>query len=183
MVNKEPYMTRTEAVFIDRDGTIGEPGEMEYPSEFKVFSTAPADIKRLKSLGIKVFAFTNQVCIAREKLVGHDFGKEFSGYGFDDWFICPHDLHEKCGCRKPGIGMIIEAKKKYGLDLSACWVIGDRLTDISAGKNAGCKTILVLTGWGRHYENGPDRKLPDHIALNFSQAAEYIIRSEQEHQV
>jgi len=183
MAAKELAMFRTEAVFIDRDGTIGEPGEMEYPSEFRAFSTVYADIGRLKALGIKAFAFTNQVCIARDKLAGHDFGKEFSEYGFDDWFICPHELHENCRCKKPGIGMLIKAMKKYDLDLSSCWVIGDRLTDIYAGKKAGCRTILVLTGWGKHYESGPERDFPDHIAQDFNQAVDLIINSEQVDQI
>ena len=68
----------------------------------------------------------------------------------DDFLFCPHSRAEGCRCKKPKTGFIEDSAKKYGLDLAACFVIGDMgMSDIVMAKNAGCPGILVLTGGGQ----------------------------------
>jgi phosphoglycolate phosphatase-like HAD superfamily hydrolase len=72
-----------------------------------------------------------------------------------------------CGCRKPKIGLLLQAKEKYNLDLSNSIFVGDSTMDIQTGKNAGCKTVLVLTG-----NKGKDKIFdvkPDCIINNLSE--------------
>lgn len=138
-----------QAIFFDRDGTLGESSNIEFPTQFHPFPQIKDIFLFIKSLNIKVFILTNQSCIARGKDNGYDFAREFRAYGADDWFICPHDTGDRCNCRKPATGLLEQAKEKYNLDLSDCLVVGDRDTDVLCGKKMGCKTMLVLTGRGK----------------------------------
>ena len=140
-----------QAIFFDRDGTMGESANIEFPTQFKPFEQIKNIFWYIKSLNIKVFIITNQSCIARGKDGGYDFAREFRDYGADDWFICPHDKEDHCHCRKPETGLLEQAKAKYNLSMKNCLVVGDRDTDILCGKAMGCKTMLVLTGRGRQY--------------------------------
>jgi len=65
----------------------------------------------------------------------------------DDIILCAHRQDEGCECRKPKPGMLIAASAKHRIDLSKSFMIGDRASDIEAGKRAGCRTIFI----DRHY--------------------------------
>ncbi|WP_240046435.1 HAD-IIIA family hydrolase [Priestia flexa] len=97
----------------------------------------------LKEHNIKLFAFTNQPGISSGEATKNEFINELTSFGFDDFCICPHHHTTGCTCRKPSIGMLIEAARKHQLDLSKCVIIGDRWTDIEAGRKVGATTILV----------------------------------------
>ena len=57
-----------------------------------------------------------------------------------------------CGCRKPKPGMLLKAATDFNIDLSNSWMVGDGENDIKAGKNAGCKTVLLGTeDYGQDY--------------------------------
>ena len=58
-------------------------------------------------------------------------------------FVCYHDDHDNCKCRKPKLGLLLEARKKWDINLKKSYIIGDRWKDIEAGKSAGCKTIFI----------------------------------------
>ena len=81
-----------------------------------------------------------------------------SGARVDAWFYCPHHPQGKgsyslaCRCRKPLPGMLLEAARRYAIDLEASVMIGDKLVDMEAGAAAGCRTILVRTGYGSAQE-------------------------------
>lgn len=64
-------------------------------------------------------------------------------YGFDDWFICPHDGSDGCRCRKPKTGLLDSAVAKYALDRKECLMVGDRESDIACAKNAGMYAALL----------------------------------------
>ncbi|MFQ3544298.1 HAD-IIIA family hydrolase [Halobacillus rhizosphaerae] len=138
-----------EAVFLDRDGTIGGDESIHYPGKFSLFPFTTSVIDQLHSEKVNIFSFTNQPGIAEGKSSVHEFVNELRGFGFDDIFICPHRIEELCSCRKPNTGMLIEARDKYGLDLSNCAVIGDRWTDMLAASKTGSLKILVQTGAGK----------------------------------
>jgi D-glycero-D-manno-heptose 1,7-bisphosphate phosphatase len=94
------------------------------------------------------------------------------GVGIDKVYFCPHSQSEKCDCRKPKTGMLQRGKFELNADLKNSFMIGDRTSDILAGKNIGCKTILVKTGSG-----GKDKRYdvePDYIADNLLRAAQII---------
>ena len=68
-------------------------------------------------------------------------GGKISGF-----YYCPHLAQDGCSCRKPEPGLILRAAKEHGIDLSRSFMVGDTEKDIMAGKRAGCKTVLILTG-------------------------------------
>ncbi|AKN29790.1 hypothetical protein Ccar_02565 [Clostridium carboxidivorans P7] len=168
-----------DAVFIDRDGTIGGGCSAVYPGEFELYPFAKEAIKLLKSLGIKIFAFTNQPGISRGESTIQDFERELLGFGFDKAYICPHGEDEKCSCRKPSSELLIKASNEYNIDLKKCVVIGDRWSDMLAGSNAGTKKILVMTGAGNEalgkYRSKWSSIQPDYIAENILDAVSWLM--------
>ncbi len=170
---------KIEAVFIDRDGTIGGSDEVLYPGEFELFPYTENSLEQLKALGIRLFGFTNQPGISRGEVTKEVFVKEMIDFGFDDVYICPHQHTDGCDCRKPNPGMLLKAAKKNQLNLSHCIVIGDRWSDLLAGHHAGCKKVLVLTGAGNEalskYRYKWSDIEADFIAKDFEDAVNYVI--------
>lgn len=167
-----------KAVFIDRDGTMGGSYYVEYPDEYYPYSGTREAFELLNQKGFTPFIFTNQSCIARGKDKDYDFAAEFKAIGAKDWFICPHDDKDNCNCRKPKTGLLAEAQKKYGLNMSECYVIGDRWSDMSSGGKMGCKLILVLTGRGEESLDIDRDKwkeyTPVYIAKDLYEAAKWL---------
>lgn len=81
---------KVQAIFIDRDGTIGGSDEVIYPGEFELFPFAKEAIRILKEREIRIFSFTNQPGISRAEACIEDFIYELNSFGFDDIYICPH---------------------------------------------------------------------------------------------
>ena len=157
-----------DAVFLDRDGVINK---MVYfpefgivdsplnPAQFKLIPGAAEAIKTFNHLGLKVIVVSNQPGIAKGKMSEELFEKvrlkmkallEKNGAHVDGEFYCLHhpeaervEFKVKCGCRKPKPGLILKAAKEFGLKTSRCYMIGDGLTDIKAGRAVGCKLILI----------------------------------------
>ena len=171
------------AVFIDRDGTIGGDCSVIYPGKFKLYPFAEEAIKLLKSLNIKVFAFTNQPGISTGESTVYEFEKELLEFGFEKTYICPHSEEGLCSCRKPSAALLIKASNEYNLDLTKCAVIGDRWSDMLAGNNAGTKKILVMTGAGNEalgiYRNKWANIEPDYVAENVLDAVLWLSSSRQ----
>ncbi|MEJ2252598.1 MAG: D-glycero-beta-D-manno-heptose 1,7-bisphosphate 7-phosphatase [Candidatus Lokiarchaeota archaeon] len=151
---------KEKAIFLDRDGVINK--EVNYLSNPKDFEFIPGSIKalrRLQEIGYKLIVITNQSGLARGYFTVETLNKihnkmkrilRENNVILTDIFICPHhpDITGICECRKPKPGLLIQAKQKYNIDLKNSYMVGDTLKDIQAGKNAGCKTIFVLTGHG-----------------------------------
>ncbi len=161
----EVLTTRNRAVFLDRDGTVNV--EKEYlhrTEEFEFIPGAPEAIRLLKNAGFLVIIVTNQSGIGRgyydEAAVHrlHRFMDEqlaHHGTGVDAYYLCPHhplhgigEYRRECGCRKPLPGMLFEAAGEFSIDLTVSFIIGDRMADVEAGRAAGCRPILVRTGYG-----------------------------------
>ena len=94
----------------------------------------------------------------------------------DDIFYCPHhpEFTGSCNCRKPKPGMIISAREKYNINLNESYMVGDTLGDIETGFNANCKTILVLTGYGKEEKRKIDKIKPDFIFNNLLEFAKNL---------
>lgn len=169
-----------EAVFIDRDGTIGGTGHFIHPKDFSPYPFSKIAFELLREHNIKMFGCTNQHRISREEALISDFYEEFMTYDFDDAFICPHSSTEGCACHKPKPGLLIEASKKHNLDLTKTAVIGDvGSTDMLAADSVGALKILVLTGWGKNslneFRNTWKDVEPDCVAKNLLDAARWIL--------
>lgn len=167
-----------KAVFIDRDGTMGGDYYVEYPDDYYHYDGTRQAFEMLNRHGYTPIVFTNQSCIARGKDHGYDFVSEFKDIGAKYWYICPHDDKDNCNCRKPKTGLLEQAKKELSLNMSECYVIGDRWSDMQSGGKMGCKLILVLTGRGNETLNCDREKWKEYqpvfVAKNLKQAAEYL---------
>lgn len=177
-------------VFFDRDGTINV--DLDYlsdPKKLKLIPGAVEAIKEANDLGVRVFVITNQSGVARglydEKdvqAVHHRLQEVLKQYGarIDALFYCPHHpnygippYRKVCTCRKPNTGMLKEAQKSFGINLKASFVVGDKCTDIETGRNAGCGTVLVLTGyWTTEAEECGKRS--DYVARDIYDAWKHI---------
>lgn len=105
-------LTSIQAVFIDRDGTIGGNGHFVHPKDFTPYPFSLYALQLLKEKGLKLFAFTNQHRISLAEASSREFQEEFLSFGFDDAFICPHSPKKGCICHKPKPGMLILSSSK-----------------------------------------------------------------------
>ena len=193
-----------KAVFLDRDGVINEliyyteQGIIDSPftvEQFRLLHGASEAINNLHKLGFNVILVSNQPGIAKGYLTEETFesiknkmrdnlAKE--GAFLDEEYYCFHHPEAKierlrisCECRKPKPGLLLQAAKDIDINLSQSWMIGDGLTDIKAGKSAGCKTILL----GRmkcelcHLMDEMDAH-PDAIVPNLLEASRKIVASD-----
>ncbi len=156
------------AVFLDRDGTINLEKDYLYQiKDLEFVPGAPEAIRLLNKAGIMVVVVTNQSGVARGYYTEDDVEKlhrhialelELSGAHVDAWLYCPHHPSGRgsyslpCSCRKPLPGMLQEAARLYDIDLDNSIMIGDKRADIEAGEAAGCRTVLVRTGYGADEE-------------------------------
>ena len=143
-----------KAIFLDRDGVINKifikNGLPYSPPTFDLLEILPGvkeSILRLKKLNFLCLVVTNQPDVSREKIEKKTVIK-MNNYlkdeiKLDDFFVCYHDDHDNCKCRKPKSGLLLQASKKWHVDLKKSYMIGDRWKDIEAGKSAGCKTIFI----------------------------------------
>lgn len=155
---------KRKAVFLDRDGIINKDTDnLSRIEDFELLENVAQAIKKInKSEYLSIIA-TNQPMIAKgfiteselseihkkmETILGND-----NAY-IDGLYYCPHhpesgfegeikELKINCECRKPLSGMLIRASEEYNVDLENSWMIGDREADVIAGKNAGCRTVLL----------------------------------------
>lgn len=194
VVTGRSLKNKQKAIFFDRDGTINVlKGFLDRVEKFELLPGAAEAVKKINSSQYLAVVATNQPVIARgectletlediHKKMETDLGMQ--GAYIDDLFFCPHHPHKgyageipelkiDCKCRKPQIGMLLQAADKYNINLSESWYIGDSTVDIQTGVNAGMRTVLVLTG-----EAGKDGKYdakPDHTAANLPDAVNYIL--------
>lgn len=146
-------------VFFDRDGVINK--EVNYLDSIDKIEILPGIAEAIKLLNdnkFKVVVITNQSGVARgyfteEKLneihgfILGELSKESALV--DAVYYCPHHPDDDCDCRKPKIGLIKRAEKDLDINLKRSFLIGDTISDMKAGLNAGLKCILVLTGYGK----------------------------------
>ncbi len=172
------------AVFLDRDGVInrtfvrdGKPFPPTTLQELEVLPGVSEALQELKQDGYKLLVVTNQPDVAREKQSRQTIEAMHQALSaqlpLDDILVCYHTDEDKCDCRKPMPGMLLEAAKKHNIDLAASFMVGDRWRDIEAGYNAGCKTILIDYG----YSERPPAHAPDLRVGSLREAADWIIRT------
>ncbi|MGD9564235.1 MAG: D-glycero-alpha-D-manno-heptose-1,7-bisphosphate 7-phosphatase [Pyrinomonadaceae bacterium] len=172
------------AAFIDRDGTlIEEVNFLSRVDDLRIFPFTGDAIRRLKDNGYLIIVVTNQSGIGRSIYDRaamqsiHDEMQRKLDNAIDAFFHCPHLPDEGCRCRKPGLGMIEAAAEQFGIDMSRSWMIGDKKLDAQTGFNAGIRTAMVRTGYGRSHESELER-LPDVIADDLLAAVVQMLQLE-----
>jgi D-glycero-D-manno-heptose 1,7-bisphosphate phosphatase len=180
-----------KAVFLDRDGTIIEDvGYLNSPQHIKFLPGSIEAIRKLNAAGYKVVVITNQAGIARglvTEAMLQTIDKVLhkwiltSGAHLDGIYYCPHHpehgfypYKQACTCRKPHPGLIKKAAKDLKLDLGQSFMVGDKETDIEAGKRAGVKTVRVACN-GIEEDVKEMEPPPDHFAHNLLEAVNWIL--------
>lgn len=179
-------ITLNKAIFLDRDGTINvEKDYLINPADLVLLPGAGEALRRGQEAGFLLIVVTNQSGVARgyftasavEDLHDHLQNELFSfGVRIDAFYLCPHHPEHgdgPCHCRKGEPGMLLQAARDHRIDLAASWMIGDKLSDVEAGINAGCRSILVRSGYGVLAEQGlPPSSL---VADSLTEAIELIL--------
>ena len=172
---------KRKTIFLDRDGTLNK--DVDYLSrieDLQIYPFARPALELLKDEGYLLIVVTNQSGIGRGfynaaelDLIHHEMQQQL-GNTIDAFYHCPHLPDDGCACRKPGLGMIVQAKQDFEIDLSRSWLIGDKALDMETGFAAGMKTAMVRTGYGADHANRLERKA-DIIAENVFEAAKEIV--------
>lgn len=179
------------AVFLDRDGTLNEdPGYLGNPDEVRLLPGVGESLAFLKNkLKFKLIVISNQSGIARGLLTHEDvqavnerINQLLSSYSveIDKFYYCPYhpefNSEQDCICRKPSPAMIYESAKEFGINLCKSYLVGDSVSDVECGMQAGIKTVLVLTGYGNDHLSilQKENKIPIFVASNFNDACQFI---------
>ncbi|MFA6658397.1 MAG: D-glycero-beta-D-manno-heptose 1,7-bisphosphate 7-phosphatase [Victivallaceae bacterium] len=165
-----------KACFLDRDGVVNE--EVNYlsdPDKVVILPGIAEALKLLKAHGFITVVVTNQAGVARGYYKEQDIIEVNQRISellaaekatIDDFFYCPHheDYTGTCQCRKPNPGMLLNAINKYNISPENSFMVGDRISDIEAGHNAGCaKNYLVKTGYGQ--QTLDTTALPEYVTV------------------
>jgi D-glycero-D-manno-heptose 1,7-bisphosphate phosphatase len=169
------------AVFLDRDGVInraivrdGKPYPPASLEELEILPGVHEALQKLHDANYLLVVVTNQPDVARgiSKKEDIELMNAFlsSELPIDDFKTCYHDGGDKCNCRKPLPGALVEAAQERNIDLSKSFMVGDRWRDVEAGASAGCKTFFINY---RYAEKKPDA--PDFIVSSLLEAKKIIL--------
>lgn len=170
-----------KVVFLDRDGVINKTifrmGKERAPymlEEFQLYEGVSEAVIKLKAHGFMIIVVTNQPDVARgwvsREQVDLVNEQVRSLLPVDEIKCCFHTEKDHCQCRKPLPGMLLESAKKWDLDLSLSFMVGDRISDIQAGQSAGCKSILITQS-----ENYSTEATPEHQCESLLEACDWIL--------
>src|SRR4051812_37839392 len=174
-------VTPRPAVFLDRDGVLSIPEFRDGRSyaakrlaDFKLYGDATDAVRRLKAAGYIVVVVTNQPdvgdgLIAQSEVEAMHRRME-AALPVDRVEVCFHGHADNCACRKPKPGMLLAAAAALGLDLGRSVMVGDRNSDMAAGKAAGCATVLIDRGYS---DERPQNA--DHVVLTLAEATDKIL--------
>jgi D-glycero-D-manno-heptose 1,7-bisphosphate phosphatase len=175
-----------KAVFLDRDGVINEDRDdyVKNIHELKIFPQVPETIRRFNDAGYAVFVISNQQGVPKGVIAEMDLYAiqneiarrvESAGGKIAGFYYCTHLASENCSCRKPQPGMLLTAAREHDIDLGKSFMIGDSEKDVIAGKAAGCRTVIVLTGHVGSKGSMDDGCEPDHVAGDLAEAARWVL--------
>ena len=188
-------MSRSPAVFLDRDGTmIEDVGYLDRLERLKLFPYTIDAVRLLNQAGFKIVVVTSQNGVANGVLTEEFLTEahthlsrafEAAGARVEGYYYCPHSPHATveryrtdCDCRKPKPGMILAAAADHGLDVARSFVVGDRWRDIEMGLAAGTRAVLVETGYGKTEATRPPANMTNvPIVANLIEATGWILRN------
>jgi D-glycero-D-manno-heptose 1,7-bisphosphate phosphatase len=171
-----------KAVFLDRDGVLnrvivrdGKPYPPASLAELEILPDVPEALASLKARGFLLLVVTNQPDVARgsqQRAVVESMHRALqAALPIDEFFVCYHDDPDVCPCRKPKPGLLLQAASRYGLELTASYLIGDRWRDIEAGQAAGCATAWI----DRNYAERSPSQPPTVRVTSCGEAARWIL--------
>ena len=172
-----------KAIFLDRDGVINRGFVREGKSyaplkieDFKLLPYVKESIEKLINNGFLIIVVTNQPDISdgllSQEVLDLMHNKLKEKLAVTDIFFCPHSKNENCECRKPKSGMIIAAAKKYKINFPKSFLVGDRASDIEAGRRVGCRLIFI----NRNYQE-PKPISQEKTVNNLRTATNYILKN------
>ena len=179
-------MPEKPLLLLDRDGTLIE--ERDYlsdPKQVRLLPGVAGGLKRLKRAGFRLVVVSNQSGVGRGlmtlrqvKSVNRRFLQILKARkaSLDGVYWCPHRPSARCSCRKPKLGMAKRAARDLRISWKRCISVGDRPSDVQLGQRSGGRGILVLTGYGRGWAKKWKGRRADHIAKDFRQAADWILK-------
>lgn len=189
------------AVFLDRDGTLirvvlnqnGEEDSASRAEDVSLIQGAGEFTRRIRERGYLAVLATNQPGIAKGSITSAELQRIHQqllfllakeGGGLDHIYYCPHHptgrsghaspFVQVCQCRKPAPGLLLQAASDLDIDLSKSWMIGDRLSDVEAGRRAGCESILLQTQGSAKTSEFNSRD-PDHFACTLFCASMIVL--------
>ncbi len=182
--------SKIKVVFLDRDDTvIDDPSYLTKPEQLKLMPGATDALRRLRLLGYKLIIITNQSGVARGMITEDDLEKiherllsmlAAESVKIEKVYHCPfhpegiiEEYKKESFLRKPNPGMLFAARDELNIDLEQSWMIGDSYRDISAGKAAGCSTILINPPTNPR-KRKPDDPAADYEAVNIKEAANIV---------
>lgn len=168
------------AVFLDRDGVLnqsivvdGQPKSPLTPEQTILYDDVEEACSRLRAAGFVLICVTNQPNIARGVQSADSIAAINAKINLllclHDMRVCPHDDGDGCHCRKPKPGLIVDAAREHGVDLTQSFMVGDRWRDTDAGRAAGCRTVWIDRGYA---EKPADAH---HTCRGLGDAADWII--------
>ncbi len=177
------------AVFLDRDGTLVNPRAYPAsPRDLRLYATIAPELRALQAAGFTLVVITNQSGLARGLFDEAALARMHAylaqslhrrGVRLDGIYHCPHhpdgvrpELSVVCQCRKPAPGLILDAADRHQIDVARSWMVGDTLSDVAAGRQAGCRTVLVDLGT----EPRPERDLetPEFVGRDTRHALQIV---------
>ena len=184
---------KQKAVFLDRDDTVlKDPGYLAHPDGVVLLPGVEHAIIKLREAGFKIVLVTNQSGVARGMFdeamlerIHAELRNQLVAKGaiLDAIYYCPfhpdgkvEKYTKESDLRKPNPGMLLQAAEQLDLDLANSWMVGDSNRDVEAGRRAGCKGSILLTGKTVDPENMPDTNA-DHVVADLTEAACIIMRS------
>ena len=179
---------RAAAVFLDRDGVVIE--EVDYlrrPGQLRLIPGSARAIADLRQAGFKVVVVTNQSGVARNyltlatlRLIHRLLSRRLRAAGakLDGLYFCPHlparPGTRGCACRKPALGLLRQARRRFHIDWTRSFFVGDSTTDVLTARRAGCTAVLVRTG--KAGRDGRYRVRPHRTCRDLAAAAAWIVR-------
>jgi D-glycero-D-manno-heptose 1,7-bisphosphate phosphatase len=171
------------AVFLDRDGVIVVPEFRDRRSfaprrleDFKLYPDAAPSLNRLKREGFLLAVVTNQPDVGHGLILRSEVDAMHEilrrELPIDTLQACFHRQGDNCDCRKPKPGMILAAARDLGVDLAKSFMVGDRASDVAAGRAAGCITVFIDLDYDE-----PAADTPDYIVRSVAEATETIIQA------
>lgn len=195
IIEAKNFSKKQKAIFIDRDGTLNIFKDLiDNSDDIELTDFAAEAVRAVNDSEYLIILITNQPVVARNLCSIDDVNEMHNkietllgseGAYLDGIYFCPHHPDKgyagenraykiDCECRKPKIGLLLDAQEKFNIDFSNSWFVGDTTIDIQTGVNAGCKTILVKTS-----QSGQDLKYdvkPTYVATDLLNAVEKILR-------
>ncbi|NQT22639.1 MAG: D-glycero-beta-D-manno-heptose 1,7-bisphosphate 7-phosphatase [Candidatus Omnitrophica bacterium] len=184
-----------KVIFLDRDGVINkDPGgwtEHSYVTTLDQLIFLQGSIEAVKKLydaGYDIVVISNQAGISKghytverleeinSKMIN---ALEKAGARLKKTYYCVHQTNDNCDCRKPKTGLFDKAKRELGIEIAGNFFVGDGKMDVEAGKKAGLRTILVLSGKSSMKDVMAWQIKPDFVFKDLKEAVQFILKGRE----